>query len=90
LLYPGVAQIDKEKETDADLAALGAGTDTYRRIYARQGRHWRRELRQRAREETFIRDELKLELNLSRPSTPPKRSSDSAPQDQQQGATNGQ
>ena len=73
LLYPGVAQIDKEKETDADLAALGAHTTTYQRIYARQGLNYRRELRQAAREQTWIRETLGLEPSYSRPSTPPQR-----------------
>jgi capsid protein len=77
LLFPGVAQIDMEKETDADLAGLGAGTDTYQRIYARKGRNYRRELRQRAKEVRFCR-ELGLDLNLARPSTPPQRASDEA------------
>jgi lambda family phage portal protein len=76
LLFPGVDQIDKEKETDADLAALGAHTTTYQRIYARQGLSYRRELRQAAREQRWIRDELELEPSYLRPSTPPGRASD--------------
>lgn len=88
LLFPGVDQIDPEKETDSDLAALGAGTTTYQRIYARKGLNYRRELRQRAKEERWIRDELKLETNLARPSTPPKRASD--PQEKPEATTDGE
>ena len=69
LLYPGVAQIDKQKETDADLASLGAHTSTYQRIYARQGLNYRRELRQAKREKDFLAL-LQLQPNLMRPSTP--------------------
>jgi lambda family phage portal protein len=78
LLYPAVDEIDTEKETDADLAAIAGGIETLESICARKGRNWRRVLKQRAREVAYAK-RLGLELNYDRPSTPAKpRASDEA------------
>jgi lambda family phage portal protein len=73
VLYPGIEQIDPEKETDADIAGLGALTKTYQGICARSVLHWRRHLRQVARERKYIIETLGLEPKLDRPSTPATR-----------------
>jgi len=69
ILPPGVEQLDPAKETDADLAALAAGTTTYQDVWARKGRNWRRAFRQRAREKDYA-EELGLVLSYDRPSMP--------------------
>jgi lambda family phage portal protein len=70
LQTPGWEQIDPEKETDADIAALGAGLTTLKDVIARRsGKNWRSVILQREREIKFAA-EHGVEMNLQRPSTP--------------------
>ena len=81
---PGVPQIDPEKETDADIAAIAAGLATMESVCSRRGLNWRRVILQRKREiEYAARHEVPL--NYDRPSTPAKRASDEGIGDRGQG-----
>lgn len=72
---PGVPQIDPEKETDADIAAIGAGFATLEGVCSRRGLNWRKVILQRKREMDFAADKG-VPLNYDRPSTPAKRATD--------------
>ena len=79
---PGIPQIDMEKETDADIAAIGAGFETLESVGSRRGKPWRKVILQRKREIEFERKHLGplgVELSYDRPSTPGKRASDDVP-----------
>jgi len=79
IVTPAYEQIDPEKETDADIAAIGAGLTTQEDVCARRGKKdWRRVILQRKREIAFAAKQG-VELNYDRPSTPAKpRASDDA------------
>jgi capsid protein len=57
---PRAVNVDVGYNAAALLSALESGTTTYREIYAMLGKHWRVELRQRAREEAYI-DRIAIE-----------------------------
>lgn len=56
-MWPGSEHVDPEKESNAQDTDLRNHTLTYKRAYARRGLYWKRELRQKAAEEQFMRDE---------------------------------
>jgi lambda family phage portal protein len=64
--FDGTEHVDPAKEAKAQAARLGSHTTTLAIEYARQGRDWETELRQRAKE-----SQLMEELGLSQNQTPP-------------------
>jgi len=74
---PAYEDIDPEKATDADIAAVGAGFATQEDVCARRGKKdWRRVILQRKREIAFAKKHG-VPTNYDRPSTPAKpRASD--------------
>jgi lambda family phage portal protein len=66
----GREQLDPEKETSASLARLRSHTSTFKHEYALKGRHYRKELRQCAREQKLL-ETLKLKPDLTANGKPP-------------------
>ncbi len=60
----GREQLDPEKETSASLARLRSHTSTFKHEYALKGKHYRKELRQCAREQKLLK-QLDLEPDLT-------------------------
>jgi lambda family phage portal protein len=79
----GWEQLDPEKETDSDVAAIAAALSTLEKTCARRGDHWRDNILQRAREEKFAARHG-VTLKFDRPSTPGaagRRDKEEAPKD---------
>jgi len=53
LRFAGGEDLDPEKETDADCAAIAAGFTTLEKVCARRNEDWRDVIRQREREQKF-------------------------------------
>jgi hypothetical protein len=51
---PRAVNVDVGYTASAAIADLESGLSTYRELYGRHGKHWRTEIRQRAREEAFL------------------------------------
>ena len=73
--WDGMEHVDPAKEAKAQETRLKNHTTTLAHEYARQGRDWEEELRQRAREKTLMR-ELKLEGAEALPAAPRSEEND--------------
>ncbi|HUX14834.1 MAG TPA: phage portal protein, partial [Phycisphaerae bacterium] len=65
--WPGIEHVDPAKEASAEDVRLANHTTTLAAAYARQGKDWERELRQRARERKLAK-KLGLTDTEARPS----------------------
>lgn len=74
--FDGTEHVDPAKEANAQATRLSSNTTTLAAEYARQGKDWEVELRQRAKELTLMR-----ELGLT---TAPETSADSSPSTKQE------
>lgn len=54
-LPPPARRIDKKKEAEHDEKRLATHTTTYAEIHGRMGRHWKAQLRQRAKELAYLK-----------------------------------
>lgn len=64
ILPPRAPNVDSGRNSAAMLAELDAGATTFNDVYAPQSRNWRKQLRQRAVEESYI-DQLAAEFGIS-------------------------
>ena len=79
--FDGTEHVDPAKEANAQATRLSSNTTTLAIEYARQGRDWETELRQRAKEEA-----LKAELGLMVPAAP-QPAEDDEPEDTEEADT---
>lgn len=56
-MWPGTEHVDPEKESVSQDMDLRNHTLSYKRVYARQGLFWKRELQQKAEEERFLKEQ---------------------------------
>jgi capsid protein len=73
--WDGHEHVDPLKEANAQATRLTNHTTTLANEYARQGRDWEAELRQRAKEKQLM-DELGLTAADAQPATPQKEQDD--------------
>jgi capsid protein len=81
--FDGMPAIDPAKEANAQATRLKSHTTTLAYEYARQGRDWESELRQRAKEVNLMR-ELQLPLELAEPAATSKATTPDNPQEEEE------
>lgn len=82
--FDGDAATDPEKEAKADGIELENETENLATIYARKGRNWKEELRQRAEERAFQQD-LEKEFGLE-PEVVDGKTTEDEPQEEEANA----
>ncbi len=81
--WDGHGHVDPQKEANAQTQRLASHTTTLAMEYARQGKDWETELRQRAKEVALMK-ELGLSSAQAAPTTPAEDDEDDAEDEQEE------